>query len=52
MDAADPTPLDDLWQRDDLGCVFTRFVPTRPEDFRVFLERQRAAEAAGYPKLA
>jgi ABC-type phosphate/phosphonate transport system substrate-binding protein len=32
--------------------LLTRFVPTRPEDFRVFLERQRAAEAAGYPKLA
>lgn len=22
MDAADPTPLDDLWARGDLGCVF------------------------------
>jgi ABC-type phosphate/phosphonate transport system substrate-binding protein len=33
-------------------ALLTRFVPTRPEDFRVFLERQRAAEAAGYPKLA
>jgi len=32
--------------------LLTRFVATRPEDFRVFLERQRAAEAAGYPKLA
>ena len=32
--------------------LLTRFVPTRPEDFRVFLERQRAAEAAGYPMLA
>ena len=32
--------------------LLTRFVSTRPEDFRVFLERQRAAEAAGYPKLA
>jgi hypothetical protein len=32
--------------------LLTRFVPTRPEDFRVFLERQRAAEAAGYSKLA
>jgi ABC-type phosphate/phosphonate transport system substrate-binding protein len=32
--------------------LLTRFVSTRPEDFRVFLERQRAAEAAGYPRLA
>ena len=32
--------------------LITRFVATRPEDFRVFLERQRAAEAAGYPRLA
>ena len=32
--------------------LLTRFVATRPEDFRVFLERQRAAEAAGYPRLA
>jgi ABC-type phosphate/phosphonate transport system substrate-binding protein len=32
--------------------LLTRFVATRPEDFRVFLDRQRAAEAAGYPKLA
>lgn len=22
MDQADPTPLDELWQRDDLGCAF------------------------------
>jgi len=32
--------------------LLARFVPTRPEDFGVFLERQRAAETAGYPKLA
>ncbi len=35
---------------DDL--LLARFVATRPDDFRVFLDRQRAAEAAGYPKLA
>ncbi len=22
MDAADPTPLDELWARNDMGCVF------------------------------
>ncbi len=35
---------------DDL--LLARFVATRPDDFRVFLDRQRAAETAGYPKLA
>jgi len=35
---------------DDL--LLTRFVATWPDDFRVFLDRQRAAETAGYPKLA
>ncbi len=35
---------------DDL--LLTRFVATWPDDFRVFLGRQRAAETAGYPKLA
>lgn len=35
---------------DDL--LLTRFVATRPEHFRVFLDRERAAEAAGYPRLA
>ncbi len=32
--------------------LLTRFVATWPDDFRVFLGRQRAAETAGYPKLA
>jgi ABC-type phosphate/phosphonate transport system substrate-binding protein len=32
--------------------LLTRFVATRAEDFRVFLDRQQAAEAAGYPRLA
>jgi ABC-type phosphate/phosphonate transport system substrate-binding protein len=32
--------------------LLARFVRVAPEDFEVFLERQRAAEAAGYPKLA
>src|SRR5258705_899702 len=22
LDQSDPTPLDELWQRDDMGCVF------------------------------
>jgi len=35
---------------DDL--LLTRFVRVNPADLEVFLERQRAAEAAGYPKLA
>jgi ABC-type phosphate/phosphonate transport system substrate-binding protein len=34
---------------DDL--LLTRFVTVGPEDFQVFLHRERAAEAAGYPKL-
>jgi hypothetical protein len=29
-----------------------RFVRVNPADLEVFLDRQRAAEAAGYPKLA
>ena len=32
--------------------LLTRFVRVNPADLEVFLERQRAAEAAGYPKLA
>jgi ABC-type phosphate/phosphonate transport system substrate-binding protein len=32
--------------------LLARFVRVNPADFEVFLERQRAAEAAGYPKLA
>ncbi len=32
--------------------LLARFAPIRPGDFQVFLDRQRAAEAAGYPKLA
>jgi hypothetical protein len=28
------------------------FVRVKPSDFEVFLERQRAAETAGYPQLA
>ncbi|HEY2992188.1 MAG TPA: PhnD/SsuA/transferrin family substrate-binding protein [Methylomirabilota bacterium] len=32
--------------------LLARFVLVRPEDLDVFLERQRAAEAAGYPRLA
>ncbi len=35
---------------DDL--LLARFARARPADFQVFLDRQRAAEAAGYPKLA
>ena len=32
--------------------LISRFVRVTPSDFDVFLERERAAEAAGYPKLA
>ena len=32
--------------------LLARFVPVQPGDFDVFLERQRAAEDAGYAKLA
>ena len=32
--------------------LLARFAPIRSPDFQVFLDRQRAAEAAGYPKLA
>src|SRR5262245_54580318 len=32
--------------------LLSRFVTVDPGDFEVFLERQRAAEAAGYPRLA
>ena len=32
--------------------LLARFVRVEPRDLEVFLERQRAAEAAGYPKLA
>ena len=32
--------------------LLKRFVTVKPGDFEVFLERQRAAEAAGYPRLA
>jgi len=32
--------------------LLTRFVAVAPGDFQVFLDRERAAEAAGYPKLA
>jgi ABC-type phosphate/phosphonate transport system substrate-binding protein len=32
--------------------LIARFAAVKPGDFEVFLERQRAAEAAGYPKLA
>jgi ABC-type phosphate/phosphonate transport system substrate-binding protein len=32
--------------------LLQRFVRVRPADLEVFLERQRAAEGAGYPKLA
>lgn len=32
--------------------LLDRFVPVQPTDFDVFIERQRAAERAGYPKLA
>jgi hypothetical protein len=32
--------------------LIARFAAVEPGDFEVFLERQRAAEAAGYPKLA
>ncbi len=32
--------------------LLTRFVAVDPSDFQVFLDRERAAEAAGYPKLA
>jgi ABC-type phosphate/phosphonate transport system substrate-binding protein len=35
---------------DDL--LLSRFVPVGASDFQVFLDRQHAAEAAGYPKLA
>jgi ABC-type phosphate/phosphonate transport system substrate-binding protein len=35
---------------DDL--LLARFVRIAPEDFAIFLDRQHAAEAAGYPKLA
>ena len=32
--------------------LLSRFVPVTPEDFQVFLHREQAAAAAGYPKLA
>jgi len=32
--------------------LLSRFVRVAPGDFDVFLERQRAAEAAGYARLA
>lgn len=32
--------------------LLARFVRVEPGDFDIFLERQRAAEAAGYPRLA
>jgi ABC-type phosphate/phosphonate transport system substrate-binding protein len=32
--------------------LLARFVRAKPGDFDIFLERQRAAEAAGYPRLA
>src|SRR5262249_39170970 len=32
--------------------LLTRFVAVTPGDFQVFLDRERAAEVAGYPKLA
>lgn len=35
---------------DDL--LLSRFVTVSPADFQVFLDREQAAEAAGYPKLA
>jgi ABC-type phosphate/phosphonate transport system substrate-binding protein len=31
--------------------LLARFVRVGPDDFRLFLDRQRAAEEAGYPKL-
>ena len=34
------------------ALLLSRFVRVTPRDFDVFLERQRAAEAAGYAKLA
>jgi hypothetical protein len=32
--------------------LLSRFVRVVPADFEIFLERERAAEAAGYPRLA
>jgi len=32
--------------------LLSRFARTEPKDFDVFLDRERAAEAAGYPRLA
>jgi ABC-type phosphate/phosphonate transport system substrate-binding protein len=32
--------------------LLARFVRVKPSDFEVFVERQRTAETAGYPKLA
>ena len=43
MDELDPTPLDDL--------LLARFDRVAPADFAVFLDRERAARDAGYPKL-
>jgi ABC-type phosphate/phosphonate transport system substrate-binding protein len=34
------------------ALLLARFVRVGPDDFQVFLDRERAAEAAGYPKLA
>lgn len=34
------------------SLLLSRFVRTEPKDFEVFLERERAAVAAGYPKIA
>jgi len=40
---SDPTPLDDL--------LLARFDRVAAADFAVFLDRERAARDAGYPKL-
>ena len=32
--------------------LLSRFAPTEPKDFDVFLDRERAAQTAGYAKLA
>src|SRR5205085_8937161 len=34
------------------ALLLSRFVAVAPGDFQVFLDRERPAEAAGYPKLA
>ena len=52
MDQSDPTPLDELWAREDMGCVFMCGYPWALRRDPPALLAERAARDAGYPKLA